>query len=86
LDLRKYTNKRGKKLHNEELHNLCSTLGDYIRRVGHVACHGKMTNTYKMLVGKPQGQRPLGKSGHRQEDTKMDLREGWTELTQDRIP
>jgi len=46
---------------------------------------------YRVLVGKPEGKRPLGKSRHRWEDTiKMNLQEvgcgsmDWIELTQDR--
>jgi hypothetical protein len=31
--------------------------------VGHVACMGEMKNTYKILIRKPEGKRPL--SGHR---------------------
>jgi hypothetical protein len=40
---------------------------------------GEMRNVYKILVGKPEGRRPVGRPGrpkHRWEDTiKMDLRE-----------
>jgi hypothetical protein len=46
---------------------------------------------YKVLVGKPEGKRPLGRPRHRWEDNiKMDLREvgcggmNWIELAQDR--
>jgi hypothetical protein len=35
-------------------------------------------NTYRVLVGKPEGKRPLGRHGHRLEDNiKMDLEIGW---------
>jgi hypothetical protein len=35
-----------------------------------------MTNTYKILVGTPEGKRPLGRYGGRWEDIiRMDLRE-----------
>jgi hypothetical protein len=36
-------------------------------------------NTYRILVGNPEGERPLGRSRHRWVDNiKMDLREiGW---------
>jgi hypothetical protein len=30
-----------------------------MRWVGHVACMGVMKNSYKILVGKPEGKRPL---------------------------
>jgi hypothetical protein len=40
---------------------------------------GKKRNTYKILVGKPEGKRPLGRPRRRWvNDIKMDLREtGW---------
>ena len=46
---------------------------------------------YRVLVGKPEGTRPLGRPRHRwEDDIKMDLQEmgcggmGWIELAQDR--
>jgi hypothetical protein len=41
--------------------------------------HGQRRNAYMILVGKPEGKRPLGIPRHRREDNiKMDLREiGW---------
>jgi hypothetical protein len=37
---------------------------------------GEMRNAYKILVGKPEGKRPLGRSRHRWEgNIRMDLRE-----------
>jgi hypothetical protein len=49
-----------------------------VRWVGHVACMGEMRNTYKILVGKPEGKRPLRRPGHDWEDIRLDLREiGW---------
>jgi hypothetical protein len=46
---------------------------------------------YRVLVGKPEGKRPLGRLRHRWEDNiKMDLQEvgrvrgDWVELAQDR--
>jgi hypothetical protein len=45
-------------------------------------------NAYRILVGKPEGKRPLGRLRPRWEDNiRMDLREtgmGWIDLTQDR--
>jgi hypothetical protein len=42
---------------------------------------GTKRNTYRILVGNPEGKRPLGRPRHRWEDnTKMDLkrdRMGW---------
>jgi hypothetical protein len=43
---------------------------------GHVACMGENMNTHRILVGKPEGKRPLGRLTHKWEDNiKMDLRE-----------
>jgi hypothetical protein len=72
-----------RKLHNVELHNLYSS-PDIIRQVksrrmrwaGHVARMGEERNVYKVLVGKPEGKRPLGRPRRRWEDwIRMDLRE-----------
>jgi hypothetical protein len=72
-----------RKLHNEELHNLYSS-PDIIRQVksrrmrwaGHVARMGEERKMYKVLVGKPEGKRPLGRPRRRWEDgIRMDLRE-----------
>jgi hypothetical protein len=40
---------------------------------------GEKMNAYRIVVGKPEGKRPLGRPRHRQLDNiKMDLREiGW---------
>jgi hypothetical protein len=53
--------------------------------------HGEKRNVYRILVGKPEGKRPLGRPRRRWEDNiRMDLREiGWRgmdsiDLTQDR--
>jgi hypothetical protein len=47
---------------------------------------GETRNAYRILVGKPEGKRPLGRPTRREVDNiKMDLREiGWDELAQDR--
>jgi hypothetical protein len=46
---------------------------------------GEKQNAYGILVGKPEGKRPLGRPGHRWVDNfKMDLREirvVWTGLS-----
>jgi hypothetical protein len=46
---------------------------------GHVTGMGRRRNAYRVLVGKPEGRRPLVKPRRRWEDNiKMDLREvGW---------
>jgi len=47
-----------------------------MRWTGHVARMGERRGTYMVLVGKPEGPRPLGKPRHRWEDNiKMDLQE-----------
>jgi hypothetical protein len=44
--------------------------------VVHVVRMGAKENAYRILVGKPEGKRPLGRPGYRCVDnTKMDLRE-----------
>jgi hypothetical protein len=50
-----------------------------MRWTGHVTQMGEKRNTYRILVGKPEGKRPLGRPRHRWVDNiTMDLREiGW---------
>jgi superfamily II DNA/RNA helicase len=62
-----------------------------MRWTGHVARMGEKGNAYTILVGKPEGKRPLGKLRRRWEDNmKMDLREigrggmDWINLAEDR--
>jgi hypothetical protein len=63
-----------------------------VRWVGRVARIGKRRNAYRILVGKPEGKRPLGRPKRRWEDSiKIDLREiglgcgmYWIDLAQDR--
>jgi hypothetical protein len=87
-----------RKLHNEELHNLYSSpsiirmiKSRRMRWVGHVAGLGGRKNSYRILVGKPGGRRPLGGPRSRCVDNiKMDLRVigwggmDWIDLAQDR--
>jgi hypothetical protein len=71
-----------RKLHNDELHSLYSSLNIVrviksrrMRWAGHVACMGEGRCVYRVLVGRPKGKRPLGRSRHRWEDNiKLDLR------------
>jgi hypothetical protein len=87
-----------RKLHNEELHNLYSS-PDIIRQVksrrlrwaGHVARMGEERKVYKVLVGKPEEKRPLGRPKRRWEDgIRIDLGDiglggvDWIRLAQDR--
>jgi hypothetical protein len=62
-----------------------------LRWAGHVARMGQKRNAYKILVGKPEGKRPLGRPRRRWVDNiKMDLREigwddmDWIDMAQDR--
>jgi hypothetical protein len=72
-----------RKLHNEELHNLYSSpninrmiKSRRVRWAGHVARMGDTRNAYRIMVGKPEGKRPLGRRRRRWVDNiKMDLRE-----------
>jgi hypothetical protein len=87
-----------RKLHNEDLHILYSS-PNIIRQInsrrmrwaGHVGRKGEGRNVYKVLVGKPEGKRPLGRPRRRWEDGIItDLREtgwgsvDWIQLAQDR--
>jgi hypothetical protein len=87
-----------RKLHNMELHILYSS-PNIIRNIksrrmrwaGHVTRMGEETNLYRVLMGKPEGKRPLGRPRRMWEDgVRMDLREvgwgsvDWIQLAQDR--
>ena len=87
-----------RKLHNEELNDLyCSPnivrviKSRRMRWAGHVAHMEEGRGVHKVLVGKPEGKRPLGRPRRRWEDNiKMDLQEvgrgcgDWMELAKDR--
>jgi len=72
-----------RKLHNDELNYLYSSPNTVraiksriIRWAGHVARMGKKRGVYRVLVGRPEGKRRLGRPRRRWEDNiKMDLRE-----------
>jgi hypothetical protein len=87
-----------RKLYNKELHDLYSLLS-IIRIIksgrmlwaGHVARIGEKRNTYRLLVGKSEGKRPLGRPRRMWvHNIRMDLGEvgwddvDWNGLTQDR--
>ena len=62
-----------------------------MRWAGHVARMGEDRGVQRVLVGKPEGKRPLGRPRRRREDNiKMDLQQvggvrgDWMELAQDR--
>jgi hypothetical protein len=57
-----------RKLHNEELNDLYSSLNIVrvnksrrMRLAGQVARMGESISVYRVLVGKPEGKRPLGR-------------------------
>jgi hypothetical protein len=59
---------------------------------GHVARVGEGSGVNRVLSGRPEGKRPLGRPRRRWEDNiKMDLREigidgaNWIQLSQDRV-
>ena len=83
-----------RKLHDEELNDLHS-LPNIVRVVKsrrmRWAGMGEGRDVHRVLVGKPEGKRPLGRPRHIWEDNiKMDLQEvgggcgDWMELAQDR--
>jgi hypothetical protein len=88
----------GRKLHNEELLILYSSpniimqiKSRRMRWAGHVARMGEERNVYRVLMGKPERKRPLGRPRRRWEDgIRMDFREigwgseDWIQLAQDR--
>jgi hypothetical protein len=71
-----------RKLHNEELRNMYSSLGIIrmiksrrIRWAGNVVRMGEKRNACRILVGKPEGKRPLRRPRRRWVDNiKMELR------------
>ena len=87
-----------RKLHNEELSDRYSlpniarvVKSRRMRWAGHVARMAEGKGVHRVLVGKPEGKRPLGRPRRRWEDNiKMDLQEvggacgDWMELAQDR--
>jgi hypothetical protein len=86
-------------LHNDELHSLHSSPNivrvikpKRMRWAGHVARMGEGRDVYRVLVGRPEGKRPLRRRRGRWEDNiKMDLgeigidRANWIQLAQDRV-
>jgi hypothetical protein len=88
-----------RKLHNDELHNLYSSpnivrviKSKRMRWAGHVARIGEGRDVYRILIGRPEGKRPLERHRRRWEDNiKIDLREigidgtNWIQLAQNRV-
>ena len=87
-----------RRMHNEELNDLYSSpnierviKSRSMRWAGHVARMGEERRVYRVLVGKPEGKRPLGRPRRRWVDNvRMDLQElgcghmDWIGLAQDR--
>jgi len=87
-----------RRLHNEELNDLYSSPNIVrvikwrrMRWAGHVVRVGEGKGVYRVLVGKPEGRRPLGRPRHKWADNiRMDLQEvgcvymDWIGLAQDR--
>ena len=85
-------------MHNEELNDLYSSPNIVrvikwrrMRWAGHVARMGEEWGVYRVLVGKAEGRRPLGRPGRRWADNiRTDLQEvgcmymDWIRLAQDR--
>jgi hypothetical protein len=81
-----------RKVHKEELHELYSSPSIIriikkrrMRGAGHIARMGEKRNAFKLMVGKPDGKRPLGRPRRWWVDNiRMDLLElGWGDV--DRI-
>jgi len=69
-----------RRLHNEELNDLYSSpnivrvIKSRMRWVGHLSCMGEERGVYRVLVGKPEGRRPLGRPRRRWMDNiRMDF-------------
>jgi hypothetical protein len=89
----------GRKLHNDELHSLYSSpnivrviKSRRMRWAGHVARMREGGGVYRVLVGRSEGKRPLGRPRRRWEDNiKLDLRDigidgaNWIQLVQDSV-
>ena len=87
-----------RRMHNEELNNLYSSpnivwmiISRRMRWDGHVARMGEDSGVYRVLVGKPERRRPLGRPRRRWvNNIRMELQEmgcgymDWIGLAQDR--
>jgi hypothetical protein len=83
-----------RKLHNDELHSLYASpsivrviKSRRMRWQGHVARMGERRAVYRVLVGRPERKRPLGRlRGRWKDNIRMDLREmgrtgfGWLRI------
>ena len=70
--------------------NSVGVIKSRMRWAGHVARTGEERGVYRVLVGKPEGRRPLGRPRCRWVDIRMDLQEvgcgymDWIGLVRDR--
>jgi len=77
-----------RRLHNEQLYDLYSSRR--MRWAGHVARISEERGVYRVLVGKPEGRRPLGRPRRRWVNIRTDLQQvgcgymDWIGLAQDR--
>jgi hypothetical protein len=88
-----------RKLHNDELHSLYYSPNTVrviksrrMKWAGHVARIEEGNGVYRVLVGRPEGKRPLGRPRRRWDDNiKMSLREigidraNWIQLARDKV-
>ena len=68
-------------MHNEELNdlytspNIVRVISRRMRWAGHMARMGEERGVYRVLVGKPEGKRPLGRPRRKWVDIRLDLHE-----------
>jgi hypothetical protein len=74
LDLERRKTNSWRKLHNDELHSLYSSPNIVrvikswrMRWARHVECMGESRGVYRILVGRPEGKRALGRPRYRWE-------------------
>jgi hypothetical protein len=71
----------GRRLLNDEHHafyfstNIRVTKSRRMRWVGHIVRMGERRGVYRVLVSRPEGEKPLGRPKHRGDDIKRDIQE-----------
>jgi len=73
-----------RRLHNEELNDFYSSpnivwviKSRRMRWAGHVACMGEERGVYRILLGKPEGRKPLGRPRRRWVDNIRKISRRW---------